>query len=253
MNAEEFNITEKLYHYTTFDNAVKILLGSQLKFSSLSNMNDFYETSKIFGCDGRANHELLDFLEEEIHKYKQISLVVDKKRMGFDIPAMWGHYADKNHGVCIVLNKEKIIATLDKLGCYNYEVKYTTKACRWFPTTITQKTNIESYIKRNIKQIFYLKTPDWKYEQEFRVISKNKVSFLPLDDAILGVILNGHALSNEEIGHKEGLLKKLSQNVLVYHDKLFTNDVILMYQEEQIYPQERIINIAPKEMWCECQ
>lgn len=31
MNAKDFISTQKLYHYTTFDNAIKIILGKLLK------------------------------------------------------------------------------------------------------------------------------------------------------------------------------------------------------------------------------
>lgn len=33
------------------------------------------------------------------------------------ISAMWGHYADKNHGVCIVFDKNKLVEILKKQNC----------------------------------------------------------------------------------------------------------------------------------------
>ena len=69
-------------------------------------------------------------------------------------------------------------------------------------------------------------------------------TFLPIEDAIIGVILNGHALSQEEFKIKENLLKELHMNVITYCDELFSNNILLRYDEEQIYPAEQIVELA---------
>ena len=112
MKAKDFIPYLKLYHYTTFDNAMKIIIGKSLKFGRLPFMNDYLESNKIFGCSIHSDRHVLDNISEEILRYQQISLTKDtKEKKGFDISAMWGHYAEKNHGVCIVFNKEKLLIT----------------------------------------------------------------------------------------------------------------------------------------------
>jgi len=251
MDYHTFINTPKLYHYTTFDNALKIIIGKQLKFGALPNMNDYYETNKIIGCNVNAGHEVLDMLYKEILQYKQISLTLDTgNKLGFDIPAMWGHYADKNHGVCIIFDKNKLLKIFASNECYYNKVIYTKKTCRWLPTDVCKLEQIYKYINRNMKNIFYYKTIDWKYEQEFRVLKKCKYTdFIAIEDSIMGVILNGHALSNNEIDNKENLLNALNQKVLVYCDKLFSNDICLKYKNLQIYPENTNIGIAPKSLW----
>ena len=40
---EQFKQTEKLYHFTSFDTALKIIETNRLKFGRLNNMNDIQE------------------------------------------------------------------------------------------------------------------------------------------------------------------------------------------------------------------
>ena len=42
-------------------------------------------------------------------KYRQISLTIDdmeQNKLGFDLHQMWGLYADKGKGVCLVFDKD---------------------------------------------------------------------------------------------------------------------------------------------------
>ena len=44
---EKFEKTEKLYHFTSFDTALKIIESNRLRFGRLNNMNDIHENDKI--------------------------------------------------------------------------------------------------------------------------------------------------------------------------------------------------------------
>ena len=44
---EEFMNLTKLYHYTRFETAIKILQSNSLKFGKLQFMNDIHEVSKL--------------------------------------------------------------------------------------------------------------------------------------------------------------------------------------------------------------
>ena len=61
-------------------------------------------------------------------KYRQISLIKDNVRQqGFNIPAMWAHYAERGRGVCLVFDKKKLLSGLGKnmrRGKVKYKVKY---------------------------------------------------------------------------------------------------------------------------------
>ena len=105
---KRFTETEKLYHYTTFEKAVKILCNKQLRYSKLKDLNDINESYRpvYVAFDGNTFPDDKTFkdLENAIQRFGQISFSVDeKKRKGFDIPAMWAHYAQKGNGVCLLL------------------------------------------------------------------------------------------------------------------------------------------------------
>ena len=52
-------------------------------------------------------------LEAELRRYQQISFAQDREcedctYLGFDLHSMWGLYADKGYGVCLVFDKDKL-------------------------------------------------------------------------------------------------------------------------------------------------
>ena len=49
---------EKLYHFTSFDTALKIIESNRLRFGRMNNMNDIHENDKIVFVD--ANKKIFD-------------------------------------------------------------------------------------------------------------------------------------------------------------------------------------------------
>ena len=112
---EEFKSINKLYHFTKFDTAIKILGSHNLKFGRLHNMNDIHENDKLSYVNLQGNtiqsfqSEILEVIDVEMAKFRQISLTIDDeepKKFGFDLHQMWGLYADKGQGVCLVFDKD---------------------------------------------------------------------------------------------------------------------------------------------------
>ena len=115
MMKEEFMNMKKLYHYTKFDTAIKILESHSLRFGRLHNMNDIHENDKLSYVDTTGTlinsfpSDVLDAIDCEMAKYRQISLTADddkQDKLGFDLHQMWGLYADKGQGVCLVFDKD---------------------------------------------------------------------------------------------------------------------------------------------------
>jgi hypothetical protein len=115
---ERFADMTRLYHFTNFDAACKIIESKQLRFGKLSRMNDLIENNKIvfqrviFGSLEKDKENGL-FAEEEMHRYQQISFSQDKYvdgkiYEGFNLHPMWGLYADRGYGVCLVFDKKKL-------------------------------------------------------------------------------------------------------------------------------------------------
>ena len=208
-----FAETEKLYHYTSFESAVKILSTGKLLYSDLKKQNDFNESHRP--CYEEYTWSLSNLQEEEeneeklsevLQHFQQISLVMDKKRrLGFDIPAMWTHYAQRGNGICLVFNKNMLEEQLMPgrqneildFGKIKYKQKYDPSII--LPSTDDIDKRVD-YVFRRRGKIFFQKSSDWSYEQEFRIIRKksSQAEGLNISDALTAVILCNVQHSEQE-------------------------------------------------------
>ena len=189
MTPQQFRETEKLYHYTSFNSAIKIILLNKLKFGRLGDMNDINEAYKRISYECWSDINTKD-VQLELSRYRQISLTMDSSNyQGFDISAMWGHYAEKGKGVCLVFDKRKLLKHLST-GMYSSKVTYKRKFKGYVHIN---SENIEKSLERKRKCFFFTKSSDWKYEQEYRIITKvNDCSddiFWDFKDSLIAVIL----------------------------------------------------------------
>ena len=157
MTPKDFREIDKLYHYTRLDSAIRIILTNHLKFGRLGDMNDVNEAYKRISYEYWSDVQTKD-VQYELKQYRQISLTMDSSTyQGFDISAMWGHYAEKGKGVCLVFE------------------------------------NIGKSLERKRKGFFFTKSSDWKYEQEYRIITKidsgSDDLFLDFKDSLIAVVL----------------------------------------------------------------
>lgn len=218
MKREVFLKTKRLYHYTKVQSAVKILDGMTLKFSSLDGMNDINERYRPL-CIADSNDTDIEAFSEEFYKQlsnvKQISLTRDiGKHFGFDIPAMWGHYAEQGEGVCFILDKAKIEkeARLAKYICSR--VKYINTHHDFILDSIPK--DISAYIYSQRKKLFLTKTKDWSYEQEFRVLDldgSSKDSFLNIRNALMAIVLYNNSPQSVFGTIRHRLIKAISGDI----------------------------------------
>ena len=179
-----------LYHYTNLNSSIKILKSNSLLFGKLSELNDINELQHPLYFD---DWSVSNAAHEEINRYQQISLTQDGDRRGFDIPAMWGHYADKGNGVCIIFDKEKLINVLPP-NIFKGPVSYVKD---FSPDILLQSYNgiIIPFRREEIEDYFFKKSNDWAYEQEYRILIKvesidNNRCKLDLEDAVVGVVIH---------------------------------------------------------------
>ena len=77
MNKQAFQSTHKLYHYTSFDSAIKIIETKNVRFGRLENMNDINETYReIFYKEG-CTIAYMD-VKKALQEYQQVSFTMDK-------------------------------------------------------------------------------------------------------------------------------------------------------------------------------
>jgi hypothetical protein len=195
-----FQEMNRLYHFTSFDAACKIIGSKRLRFGKSYKMNDLLESNKIVFERVLSSEDLLsevsaDYAEREMRRYQQISFTQDREYdgaffLGFDLHLMWGLYADRGYGICLVFDKEKL--RLEE-GDYAKEVEYFDMTPTNYGFRNRSKTGIRSEIRRRVNEIFFLKRKEWEYEQEYRIIRRasraDEDNYLDIGDALSFVIL----------------------------------------------------------------
>lgn len=187
----------KLYHFTSFDAACKIIESRKLRFGKMFRMNDLIESNRIVSeriFSNRLSESEL-FAEKEMNRYQQVSFSQDLERdgafyLGFDLHSMWGLYADKGYGACLVFDKTRL---LYQEGDYYRDVTYRNFIPKDYEFKNKSKAGIRSEIWQRKDELFFYKRREWEYEQEFRVIrrAKNKEDneYLDVSEALSFVII----------------------------------------------------------------
>lgn len=209
-----------IFHYTSFECAIKILLSGFLRFGTFENMNDIAEVKRDY---------LANISDEEINKifslYRSISLTKDcgQNDRGFAIDTLWGYYAEKGNGACLVFDKDRLFREYWKSFAPpgvpdDLEVVYLER----FTNAITfggdNKTQIESEIDNRIQDIFYTKASCWAHEKEIRLITK-KQKELPINDSVIGIILCFPKVEKIEDTNQYRILEQIAklQPIKIYH------------------------------------
>lgn len=250
----QFNNTERLYHYTSFNNALMILQSHTLLFGRLKDMNDINELYRPLAFyyhprhDNRNNDDIHKKMKEDFYKYQQISLTLDGNRMGFDIPAMWGHYAQHGNGVCLVFDKNILLSYLKEEKHQRHLVYDNVEYTKDYPSEITYNTdannNLIAFGEDEEKDYFFRKTEDWSYEQEFRVIVKSdsegreKLNFC---DSLLFIIMH----NAESVDHEQSIFdsiehRKIQEIVGDYIPFLEHGAGILNYNGDEVWSSKPI-------------
>lgn len=217
-----FKKTQKLYHYTSLTALAGILKSRVLKFGALSRMNDITEAVKETynqDHDEDTDWDIIRQVEEELNHIGLISLTQDGIRAGYAINSMWGHYADKGEGCCIIFDKNVIIEECKKHALKFGRVIYKGAT----PHIIAGKrAKGKGYLESNFNARFLRKSSDWKSEQEFRIVSFNKpdgFSGLPIMNAIMAVVFHTNCkCSIFDCPMKQGSIRALGDiPALEYH------------------------------------
>ena len=208
---EQFEKTEKLYHFTSFDTALKIIESNHLRYGRLNNMNDIHENDKIVLVDAN-NHptdkfpsDVLDELYDEIYKYRQISLTADDNegdKDGFDLHQMWGLYADKGEGVCLIFDKKELEKGFGSAALHD-RVSYDKTVDSYYISLSNTADKVSVEIREHANEIFFHKRREWEHEQEYRLLRRCPIAtreeYLFLGHALKFVILSSRLHNLDEV------------------------------------------------------
>ncbi|MBQ2291353.1 MAG: DUF2971 domain-containing protein [Paludibacteraceae bacterium] len=171
--------------------------------------NDIFEriktfvlTQKTFIFDGkqleRNRFERFDRkISAELSKYRQVSFAYDYEEglSGYASPMMWGQYAwtkDKNNnwqsGVCLAIDSEKIKLPTSKVFSHKILYKSTIESPFVENIDYTQENAAAFFVERNVETYFFTKHIHWKYENEYRFVSKEEGE-IDISDAITGIYI----------------------------------------------------------------
>lgn len=277
----KFEQIEKLYHFTSFDTALKILESNRLKFGKLTNMNDVHENDKVAFVDTNKEHidkfpsDVLNDLYDEIYKYRQISLAIDNKetkKSGFDLHQMWGLYADKGEGVCLVFDKKELLQTLNNdtyHQCVNY--KETEKLNSFIISNSQNTKEVVAEIRNHVQELFFHKRKEWEHEQEYRLLKRfpnpNSEEYLYLGHALKFIILSSKLRNQDEVLYFKRIetltekVKKIEENrhtgdngkipILIYGNGLFDYTLDTENGEEEIWNSVEGFNLLTLGVNCQ--
>lgn len=106
----------------------------------------------------------------------------------FNCPLMWSHYADQHKGFCIGYDVS-VNETID-IHPVDYRGKRFIKTQQIYDMLFSGCENIRNAAKKDIERVILLnKSYSWKYENEYRVISKKGLQDSPfrLSDVTFGL------------------------------------------------------------------
>lgn len=178
----------RLFMYTKTDDLRRIMQSKKLRVSCPWRTNDIVEGV----VQGEKNQRELT----KSYGYLCFSSVCDN-------PAMWGYYAERSRGTCLVFDfpvtrETKESYRLLENGWYSEENELIRQV---------KYKNERSKPQSKIEDILHCKASEWKHEQEYRML-------LPLGSCI-------HEIEKEKNGnvyfYKEGILEHLSGIILGPH------------------------------------
>lgn len=252
-----------MYHFTTFDTALKIIESNRLRFSRLNNMNDIHENDKMVFVDVNNKQvnmfpsEVLDALHDEIYKYRQISFTAEDypgDKLGFNLHQMWGLYANKGEGVCLVFDKKELEKGFGS-AVFHDRVSYDKTVDSYYISLSNTTDKVSFEIKEHVNEIFFHKRREWEHEQEYRLLRRcplaTREEYLFLGHALKFVILSSRLRNNDEVLYFKKIknIKDLVENikkarnigetgripVLVYGNGLFDYSLITEGGKEELW------------------
>ena len=180
----------RFHHYTSSNSFIRIWHSQKLLFGDPASVNDVLEQSReVSGSIWQYN--TLRQIQQQSSKFRQISLTKDysEKVLGCMSPMMWGHYGDKGNGVCIELEWSKLKIPQSVM---HGDIKYVCgiPPTPKYPNTLLGASvqEIRKYLREEGQSIFFIKSKDWSYENEYRLVSDSKDS-ISIKGAIKRIIV----------------------------------------------------------------
>lgn len=203
--------TKYLYHYTSVEKAFKILYYKTLQFANITTTNDIFEQKPKLSFDEtdlntfdmvrtiqkyflkeQNRVRILCFSQDYEKDINMDNLSRDQRRAnvigrGFALPRMLAQYSSNNEGVCLIINKDKLLNYISAQEIFNinnkvnYVKNYLTYPMnkeyiiKLYKKIISNSFDVFSTLVKDdsdfVKFNFFSKLDDWQSENEFRILT----------------------------------------------------------------------------------
>lgn len=245
MQNGEWNWNEILCHFTSFESALRIIGSKILLFGNFQNMNDIAEVK-------RESHSMYpEAFENELRMYKGISLTYSSdEQKAFEIDPLWGHYAQKGNGICLMFDKKELLNNYreqfpDVCIPENLKIRYSENFTN-AAFTDNDYDGLRQLKQSEVVDIFYTKHKAWEYENELRLIARSdrEKIFLELKDCLLGIIVcfPKEELADTFVDYK--VLRKIlpKEKPIFRYDTKFGNKGLYDENQKKIWPKGYIVD-----------
>ena len=200
-----------LYNYTSINkNTIKLIKNHGLWLSHTNNFNDPVDPSiKLFNRNSGEYDYLLDSI-------KVACLTTDNKNT-----VMWGHYADKHRGICIEYD---ISPLLDK-----NKNDFLIRKINYDKTAIINE-NIELQYLNLLMDLFSIKSKEWEYENEYRIlyydIERRK------NGLVIPLTIKSVYFGTETPEDDKELIRDITENIELYELKFDDKELFKLIPKE---------------------
>ena len=218
------NVDLFLYYYTSDSTFFNMLDNLRIKTSKFNDVNDLDEANLDYlGGYWIKNPKIREYVN---NKCRFISFVHDKPFIeGTSHPRMWAQYANNNKGVCLVLNRERVLTECKKLfgedafkiGDINYTYsKLPPKELESEIEDNCKTLEVEDITKKYYQGLLLTKHADWEQEFETRLLLFGEIDWFPIDRCIEGICLGRKFV--EDIASIARLIETISSDNFKYKD-----------------------------------
>lgn len=223
-----------LYHYTKAETALThILPMNRLRLGRFENTNDPRETRRwrfsshsptsAVDLAGHDLDALSDLVGGSLQKSARLVCMSrdtgpmagdhlsDVHRRGLALPRMWHSYGDEHRGVCLVLDRVKLIQAFDSAARATAGAAYSCHGPVGYSAhplvgpagagefvvdvEAMERLGAERYVLSHLHsylaRLFFVKALDWRSEAEWRAVmfvTSNDECYVSIEQALVGVI-----------------------------------------------------------------
>ena len=196
-----------LYHFTNGEALFKILESMTLKLSSMSSVDDLNEKCICCRDDGWGINgiNIEKYVEQECktlsfsRNYYEGEEIPLNVQSAINLPRMWAEYADKNRGVCLIINERRFLEENQVIMKNTfYDISDVEYSKMLYDDSIVASDNPEEFVKQHYKHILFRKHTDWNGQHERRFFCVGKeIEYLSIANSLAEICLGARFVSDD--------------------------------------------------------